>query len=188
MSKFNELVVAENRSILVGTGKEQIVPIKPICELLGVKYSSQIDKIKSHPILSQLSLLTGATGADGKTYKMICFPIDAVLGWIMTIHPENVKEESKPIIIALQMKVFQILAEYRLGTKMERQMLISEKFQLEQEEKELRILRAENELSKREAEFLKKKKDLNKRFKQLEQRESESVLQLFDEQIEENEK
>ena len=37
-------------NIVVVNNEEQLIPIKPICEALGVNYTTQIEKLKFHPI------------------------------------------------------------------------------------------------------------------------------------------
>lgn len=41
-------------NIVVVNNEEQLIPIKPICELLGIDRKRQQDKIKEHPILSSV--------------------------------------------------------------------------------------------------------------------------------------
>ncbi len=103
-------IKVNNQDILIITeGNEKYVAIKPICEALGVKYDTQIDKINDDEILSQLTPLRGATGADGKTYEMRVIPLRFVFGWLFTINPKNVKTEIKQQIIAYRMECYNAL-------------------------------------------------------------------------------
>ena len=56
--------------------------IKPICEMLNIDYEQQRRNINTHEIFGQLPCVHTATGADGKYYKMICLPEDAIHFWI----------------------------------------------------------------------------------------------------------
>ena len=56
---------------VVSSDSEQLVAIKPVCEILGVNYTTQVEKLKAHPIFGSVIPLRGTTGADGKTYQML---------------------------------------------------------------------------------------------------------------------
>jgi hypothetical protein len=137
MSNFNELMVSENLRVLVSSDEEQWVAIKPICKLLGVNYSSQSEKIKKHPILNPLTMLRGSKGVDGRNVDMLCLPRSFAIFWIGGINPENVKEESKPLLIDMQLKICQALDDYFSGNTARRRVIFSEKSKLEQERKQL---------------------------------------------------
>lgn len=81
--------------IVVDEDGQKFVPVKPICEALGVTIQSQIEKLESDDILSSVVRLCLTTGADGKEYKMKCIPLKYVFGWLFSISSKSVKEESK---------------------------------------------------------------------------------------------
>jgi hypothetical protein len=60
-----------NVSIVVNRGDKELVPIKPICEALGVAANKQMGKIREHPILSSVATLGVSTGSDGKEYEIL---------------------------------------------------------------------------------------------------------------------
>lgn len=101
-------------NILVSTDTEQLVPIKPICEALGIDPESQRKKIKEHHILGQELLVTKVVAADGKRRDMSCLPIGYVLGWILTINPENISKEAKETMIKCQIECFNALLNYSI--------------------------------------------------------------------------
>ena len=85
------------------------VPIKPICEALGVAHQVQQEVIKKHPIWSTHAGLKYSTGSDGKQYKMLCIPLKYAFGWIMSIDARLVKPESYQSVIAHQEIVYNAL-------------------------------------------------------------------------------
>ena len=89
---------------VVADGKEQLVAVKPVCEILGVAYQSQQAKLKEHPIYSSVITLSVTTGADGKKYEMVCIPLRFFSGWLFSINPDNVKEEVREKLIEYQQK------------------------------------------------------------------------------------
>ncbi len=97
---------------VVADGKEQLVAVKPVCEILGVAYQSQQAKLKEHPIYSSVITLSVTTGADGKKYEMVCIPLRFFSGWLFSINPDNVKEEVREKLIEYQLKCNDILYDY----------------------------------------------------------------------------
>ena len=94
---------------------ETYLPIKPICQAIGVNYATQLEKLKSHPILSSVIPLRGTTGADGKTYEMVCLPLKFIYGWLFTINPGNVSDESREKVIKYQMECYEVLYDHFAG-------------------------------------------------------------------------
>lgn len=99
MNTTKTIAVINKTKILVVQNGEKLVPIKPICEALGVAPNKQIEKIKEDEILSSVSTLRVSTGADGKQYEMFCIPFKYIFGWLFTINPANVKEEARESVI-----------------------------------------------------------------------------------------
>ena len=65
---------------IVATSDELLIPIKPICDLLGINSQGQANKLKKHPLFCSVTNLSYATGADGKQYEMICIPLSHLAG------------------------------------------------------------------------------------------------------------
>jgi len=83
-------VATVNQVAIVMTGDE-LIPIKPICEALGIAYEPQFTKLKDDDFLSSVVTLSVTTGADGKQYEMVCLPQEFIFGWLFTINPKNAK-------------------------------------------------------------------------------------------------
>ena len=85
--------------IVIDEDGQKFVPIKPICEALGVNYTSQLEKLESDELIDSVIPLRGTAGADGKQYQMKCLPLEFVFGWLFSISSKNVKEEIKESLI-----------------------------------------------------------------------------------------
>lgn len=107
-----EIAKVNNVAIMAGNDPKQLVPIKPICEALGIDIESQRKKIKEHPILSSTAVLSTVVALDGKAREMYCIPFEFVFGWLFTINPANVKEESREGLIMYQRECYHVLYEY----------------------------------------------------------------------------
>ncbi|MCT4586437.1 MAG: phage antirepressor N-terminal domain-containing protein [Carboxylicivirga sp.] len=93
-------------SIVLIDGAEKQVPIKPICEALGIDHKRQVDKIKSDEILGSVGGLKPSVGADGKQYDMFCIPYMYIFGWLFTINPKNVKAEAKENVVRYKQECY----------------------------------------------------------------------------------
>ncbi|KAA6338299.1 hypothetical protein EZS27_013691 [termite gut metagenome] len=78
--------------MIVTIDSEELIPIRPICEALGIDYLYQVRKIKKDEDLSSVMVLN-ATIRYGKEYKTLCSHFEVVAGWLFTINPMNVKPE-----------------------------------------------------------------------------------------------
>jgi hypothetical protein len=111
------------------------VPVKPICEVLGINHDTQLNSMKSHPILGSVTALRAATGADGKEYQMVCLPLKYALAWLLGIDSRNVKPEAQEAVMKYQVLCYDT---------------IYDKFFLEperQKEKLILILQKENQIA-----------------------------------------
>jgi hypothetical protein len=97
---------------VVADEKEQLVVIKPVCEILGVDYPGQYSKLKNHPIFGSTIVLSSTVGADEKSREMACIPLRFFSSWLFSINPDNVKEEVRDNLIQFQLKCNDVLYNY----------------------------------------------------------------------------
>lgn len=101
--------------ITISINGEKLVPIKPICEALGVDSEAQRQKILEDPILGSTTVLSKAVGKDGKQREMQCLPLKYALGWLFRIDSRNVKEAAKEAVLEYQMMCYDVLYDYFSG-------------------------------------------------------------------------
>ncbi len=135
--KSRVITRVNNVDILASNVSEQLIPIKPICEALGVDYPNQYKKLKEHPIYSSSIVLSTMIASDNKAREMTCIPIQFLSGWIFSINPANVKEEAKDGLIKYQLECNKALFNYFFG---------SQQRQLEQNKVELSLLEEISEI------------------------------------------
>lgn len=90
-----EIAKVNNVAIMAGNDAKKLVPIKPICEALGIDYASQFTKIKNDEDLSSTVVLSTIVATDGKEREMVCLPMEFIFGWLFTINHKNVKPEAQ---------------------------------------------------------------------------------------------
>ena len=112
MKTVNVAIVNGINLQVVADERDQFVAVKPVCEILGVNYTTQVEKLTEHPIFSSTIPLRGTVGADGKNREMLCIPFRFFAGWLFSINPDNVKEEAREKLIQFQLKCNDVLFDY----------------------------------------------------------------------------
>ncbi len=106
IAKINDV-----RILLIENG-DKFVPIKPICEALGIDVETQRKKIKEDSILASTAGLRAAVGADGKEREMTCLPHMFIFGWLFTINPKNVKPEAQEAVSCYKLECYKALYQH----------------------------------------------------------------------------
>ncbi len=101
--------------VVMNADQERLIPIKPICEALGIDAKTQRNKIQEDDILHSVGVLETSTGADGKQYEMFCLPLQYIFGWLFTINPKNVNESSRGAVIKYRRECYDILYKHFFG-------------------------------------------------------------------------
>lgn len=94
---------------------EILVPIKPVCEAIGIDDRAQRDKIQSDEILASTGVLSTSVAADGKEREMFCLPLKYVYGWLFTINPKNVAPEAREAVARYRRECYDVLYEHFAG-------------------------------------------------------------------------
>lgn len=124
------IIAKINKVPIVIFDREKLVPIKPICEALGVNFPSQYSKIKEDDILNPTVVLSTTVGGDKKDREMVCLPLKFVFGWLFSINHKNVKPEAQEAVRKYKLECYHAL--YKHFTEHtdfieERQRIIEEK-------------------------------------------------------------
>lgn len=101
-------IINETKILLIENG-QKLVPIKPICEALGIDAKAQRSKIQEDEILGSTGVLSTSVAGDGKDREMFCIPFKYVFGWLFTINPSNVKEEARESVIKYKLACYEAL-------------------------------------------------------------------------------
>lgn len=119
------------------------VPVKPICDAIGVAYQTQHLKLQEHEILAPTITLRVMVAADGKQREMVCLPLKFVYGWIFTINTKNVSEKAHDSVLRYQLECYEALYRHFAGSLRRR---------VEENEAEIAALKAVNDAIAREKE------------------------------------
>ncbi len=98
---------------LVRTGDEAqvYVPIRPICDYLGLAWSGQFERIKRDEVLSEAikGVRVTRTPQEGGTQEMICLPLELLPGWLFGVNAARVKVELREKIIRYRRECYRRL-------------------------------------------------------------------------------
>lgn len=103
----------EITAVLVQGGDDiqVFVPLRPICEYLGVDWPSQYQRIRRDDVLSDETRSVVVTTMDRGPRDMVCLPLDFLPGWLFTINARRVKSDLKPKIVRYQRECYRVLSE-----------------------------------------------------------------------------
>lgn len=91
------------------------IPVRPICDFLGVDWSSQRQRINRDPVLSPefipCVVVTTTQGQPDQRREMQCLPLDMINGWLFGINAARVKEELRDRLIQYQRECYRVLAD-----------------------------------------------------------------------------
>jgi len=99
-------------------GEEQVyVPIRPICDFLGLSWPAQTRRIQRDPVLSDVTMSVAVTATDidpesrrPRTSAMLALPLEYVNGFLFGINANRVKEEIREDLIRYQRECYHVLA------------------------------------------------------------------------------
>ena len=87
------------------------VAVKPICDRLGIDWSTQLAKLKRDPVLSEGMVLSPIPSERG-TQETVTLPLDLLHGWLFKLNPERVKPAARTAVLAYQSECYQVLTDY----------------------------------------------------------------------------
>lgn len=106
--------------------QEVYVPVRPICDFLGIDWSSQRRRINRDPVLSEsmMSVVITATDISPQSRRpqsstMLCLPLDFLNGWLFGVSAQRVKPEFRERVITYQRECYKILSDAFQGKQEE---------------------------------------------------------------------
>ena len=98
-------------------GSKIYVPIRPICDLLGINWATQFRKLRDDDILSEVSMSvvirqqTSPNSKQPKHSEMVCLPLDYLNGWLFAINAKRVKASVREGLLRYQREAYRVLFE-----------------------------------------------------------------------------
>lgn len=86
------------------------VPLRPICEYLGLSWSGQRQRINRDPVLAQEMRFVRVTHTNlGGDPEVLCLPLEFLNGWLFGVNATRVKPELRDKVIRYQRECYKIL-------------------------------------------------------------------------------
>lgn len=86
------------------------VPLRPICEYLGLAWSGQFERTKRDTVLSEALSTVRITRTEvGQAYNVICLQLEMLPGWLFGIDAKRVKPELRTKIEQYRRECFKVL-------------------------------------------------------------------------------
>ena len=109
----------EITAVLVQLQDEQqvYIPLRPICEYLGLDWSAQTRRIRRDPVLSKWATFVAITATNpeeaqkGGNPNMLCLPLDYLNGFLFGVSATRVRPELQERVILYQERCYKVLSE-----------------------------------------------------------------------------
>jgi hypothetical protein len=98
-------------------GSSVYIPIRPICDFMGLNWDGQRRRILRDPVLAEemkgvvVTTTPSATGRGGGPQEMVCLPLKFIPGFLFGINADRVKSDLRDKIIRYQRECYDVLAE-----------------------------------------------------------------------------
>ncbi len=101
---YGDLIVAAE-----GPEAEVYVPLRPICDALGLAWAAQRIRLNRDPILVEAQRSVIVTITEGYPRAMLCLPLDLLPGWLFGISAARVKPALQEKITRYRRECFRVL-------------------------------------------------------------------------------
>lgn len=102
--------------VTVDRDGEIFVPIKPICDAIGIDVDAQRNKLNADDFFNSTTAIITAVAADDKEREMYCIRLRDVYGWLATINPGKVASEAREIVTRYRRECYDVLYEHFTGS------------------------------------------------------------------------
>ncbi|MEI6776225.1 MAG: phage antirepressor N-terminal domain-containing protein [Chloroflexales bacterium] len=99
--------------VRVGGAAQIYVPIRPICDFLGLTWSGQFERIRRDEVLAEMirGVRVTRTPQEGGEQEMLCLPLEYLPGWLFGISAARVREDLRERIILYKRECYRRLWE-----------------------------------------------------------------------------
>jgi hypothetical protein len=96
-------------TLFVARADTPLVPLRPICDVLGLNWKSQHQKLISHPTYAPCVVMITTHDTTGRLQEMVAMVAEMVPLWLATIHPNKVAEKVRKTLVSFQMTSARLL-------------------------------------------------------------------------------
>ena len=86
-------------------------PVKPVCDILGIDWESQRERIQSDEVLGAVAqTITLLKPGDARSYPMLCLPIDYLHGWMFGVNAFRILPSLRERLVLYKRECYRALA------------------------------------------------------------------------------
>lgn len=107
---YDDRIVAVLVDVPGKTEPDIYVPVRLLCQFLGVDWSGQRQRIMRDPVLSSVARIVGVTPSNrGGDPNVLALPVEFIHGWLFGISVARIKPEHQDKLIRYQLECFRVL-------------------------------------------------------------------------------
>ena len=88
-------------------GADARVAVAPICEYIGIEWSTQLRKLQNDPKFNCVHM--NMVAEDGKQRVMATLPVEQIQGWLFSINSKKVSAQAAPLLLEFQKSLFHVI-------------------------------------------------------------------------------
>lgn len=89
------------------------VPMKPICDNIGIDWKGQLERIKRHPVMNTCIRMTRIQmPGDDQNREVVCLPLGMLNGWLFGVDVNRVKAALREKLMDYQRECFDVLFQH----------------------------------------------------------------------------
>lgn len=113
----NQIISTINGAEIVTVDRdgEIFVPIKPVCDAIGIDAKAQRAKLQEDEFFASTGAIITSVAADEKERDMYCIRLRDVYGWLATINPGKVAPEAREAVTRYRRECYDVLYDHFAG-------------------------------------------------------------------------
>lgn len=86
-----------------------MVPVRPLCDRLGLAWPPQYARIQRDPVLARAAVTVTVTVTDGSRRAVVCLPAEMLHGWLFGVSAQRVRPEYREALNTYRAECFAVL-------------------------------------------------------------------------------
>ncbi len=97
--------------VVVKQGEMDYTPVKPVCDILGIDWESQRERIQKDDVLAEAAqTITLYLPGDARPYPRLCLPLDYLHGWLFGVNGNLIRPELRERLILYKRECYRVLS------------------------------------------------------------------------------
>lgn len=106
-------ILGEGSPVVVREDEQDWVPLKPVCEGLGLNWAGERSRLKHDSKFT--CRFMRLDGTDGRAREFLCLPACQLAGWLVSINADRVRDSVREMVTQFQQESLEALSGYWRG-------------------------------------------------------------------------